>query len=76
MIRRFIRWFARRELAADAEVAELDKAVAISTTKMLAYMQGHLDGVRAAIKVVEEEVEKSNALGQEEIETAKKRMLH
>jgi nitric oxide synthase oxygenase domain/subunit len=74
--RKFIRWLAKKELALDAALAELDKAVALSAQKTLSYIQGHHDGAKEAFKLIEEEVEKAKTFGIEQVDAVKNRKLH
>jgi hypothetical protein len=73
--RKFVRWLARKELAIDAALAEFDKAVSISNQKLVSYLQGHHDGARDVLKILEEQLQ-NGPLALEDLQNLKGRKLH
>jgi hypothetical protein len=73
--RKFIRWLAKKELALDAALAEFDKTVSISNQKLVSYLQGHHDGARDALKILEEQLQ-NGPLALEDLQAMKGRKLH
>jgi len=81
MIRRVLRWLARREIEAEVQWERAQCVVAIRMHKELAYAQGKLDGTNAAFQVVEEAMRERMGGGEDawsaaDLERAKRGLLH
>ena len=81
MIRRVLRWLARREIEAEVQWERAQCVAAIRMHKELAYAQGKLDGTNAAFQVVEEAMRERMAGGEDawqaqDLAAARKRLVH